>query len=106
MSVERVYAVYILANWTGSVLYIGMTGDLVRRLSEHRGKLFPGFTSRYGIFKLVHVEYFGEATLAIAREKQLKSWRRSKKTDMIVANNPDWQDLAIELGFDPIEPTR
>ncbi len=102
MSAERVYAVYILTNWTGSVLYIGMTGDLMRRLSEHRGKLVPGFTSRYGVSKLVHVEYFGEPTLAIAREKQLKSWRRSKKVDLIVAGNPDWRDLAVELGFDSL----
>jgi putative endonuclease len=102
VSVERVYAVYILANWTGSVLYTGVTGDLMRRLSEHRGKLLPGFTNRYGVTKLVHVEYFGEAGLAIAREKQIKSWRRSKKTDLIVSGNPDWLDLAVELGFDPL----
>lgn len=64
---------------------------------EHRQGLTPGFTTRYKIFRLVHVEFFGDAGAAIAREKEIKSWRREKKIWLIERNNPTWADLAEKL---------
>ncbi len=73
------YWVYILANWNGTVLYIGMTNDLVWRMGEHRAGEGSEFTRRYRLCKLVYYEHTTEVESAIRREKQLKSWRRSKK---------------------------
>jgi putative endonuclease len=88
------YWVYILSNWNGSVLYIGMTNDLVRRVGEHRAGTGSEFTRRYRACKLVYCEHTTEVESAIRREKQLKSWRRSKKEALISAMNPAWADLA------------
>ena len=85
--------VYILAS-RSRVLYIGVTNDLQRRVSEHKLKTVPGFTARYNITRLVHYEFFENIRDAIAREKQLKGWRRSKKTALIESENPDWHDLS------------
>jgi len=75
-------------------LYIGVTNDIARRVNEHKSKLNPGFTSRYNIIKLVYVESFSDIRDAIAREKQLKGWRRNKKVSLIESVNPGWKDLA------------
>ena len=88
------YFVYILANWDDSVLYIGVTGNLPRRLYEHRNHLVDGFSSKYNTTKLVYFEQTNDVYSAISREKQLKKWRRSKKNDLIERINPQWVDLS------------
>ena len=88
------YYVYILTNKTNEVLYIGVTNDLSRRLREHKTEEVSGFTKRYHVYKLVYfAEYFDVAD-AIAREKQLKHWRRTKKAVLIGEMNPEWNDLS------------
>jgi putative endonuclease len=89
----RISYVYIMSNRT-QTLYIGVTNDIARRVNEHKSKLNPGFTARYNIIKLVYVESFSDIRDAIAREKQLKGWRRNKKVSLIEAVNPGWKDLA------------
>ena len=88
------YFVYILANWNHSVLYIGVTNDLQRRVYEHRQELVEGFTKKYHVHKLVYYEHTGDVKAALAREKQLKGWRREKKDALVEAMNPDWNDLS------------
>ena len=88
------YYVYILSNWNDSVLYIGVTGNLPRRLYEHRNHLVDGFSSKYNTEKLVYFEETNDVYSAIAREKQLKGWTRKKKNDLIMKGNPEWKDLA------------
>ena len=88
------YYVYILAS-RSRALYIGMTNDLLRRLHEHRNAASPtGHAARYRIHRLVHFEIAEHPLVAIAREKQLKGWRRSRKVALIEAGNPAWDDLA------------
>ena len=89
----REYFVYILANRSGT-LYVGVTNDLARRLYEHREKLIPGFTSHYHIDRLVYFEHTPDVRAAIAREKQIKRWRREKKVALIESVNRDWKDLS------------
>ena len=88
------YFVYILANWDDSVLYIGVTGNLPRRLYEHRNGLIDGFTKKYNVNKLVYYEHTKDVYSAISREKQLKKWRREKKNQLIENANPRWLDLS------------
>lgn len=90
------YFVYILANWDDSVLYIGVTGNLPRRLYEHKSGLVDGFTRKYNVHKLVYYESTTDVYSAISREKQLKKWRRSKKNALISAANPSWLDLSAD----------
>ena len=75
-------------------MYVGMTNNLMRRLYEHKTKQVEGFTSKYNVHKLVHFEEFGNAYDAISREKEIKSWRREKKDQLVVAGNPEWNDLS------------
>ncbi len=91
---DRMYYVYILSNWCDSVLYIGVTSNLPRRLYEHRNHLVDGFSSKYNTHKLVYFESTNDVYSAISREKQLKRWRRSKKNELITKANPQWQDLS------------
>jgi putative endonuclease len=91
----RTYWVYIMTNRSGT-LYTGVTGDLARRVYEHRQRLVPGFTSRYQLDRLVHAEPFSEVRDAIAREKQIKGWLRAKKLALVAESNPDWSDLGEE----------
>jgi putative endonuclease len=91
------YAVYILSNNSGSVLYTGFTSDLPGRVLAHREKLVPGFTSRYNVTRLVYYEAVEERGAAIAREKQIKAGSRAKKVALITAANPHWNDLYDEL---------
>ena len=88
------YYVYILSNWDDSVLYIGVTNDLHRRLYEHKNHLADGFTAKYNVHKLVYFEYTNDVRSAISREKQLKGWRRDKKNQLISQANPKWKDLS------------
>ena len=90
------YFVYILSNWDDSVLYIGVTGNLPRRLYEHRNGLVDGFTKKYNVHKLVYYEYTNDVYSAISREKQLKKWTRAKKNALIANMNPQWIDLSAE----------
>ncbi len=86
------YWVYILCSERNGALYIGITGNLRRRIYEHRMKMVPGFTARYNIDKLVHVEEFSDVQEAIHREKCIKKWNRLWKLHLIEENNPDWVD--------------
>ena len=94
---DRVYHVYILASGIGGTLYVGVTNDLVRRVYEHRSKVVPGFTKRYGISRLVYFEPFGDVGAAIRREKQLKRWNRAWKVRLIEEKNPNWDDLYASI---------
>jgi putative endonuclease len=92
---ERLYYVYVLASRSRN-LYVGVTNNLIRRVLEHREGRVPGFTQKYRIYRLVHVESFRDVRAAITREKQVKSWRRSKKVALIERLNPTWVDKADE----------
>ena len=94
--------VYILASRRHGTIYIGVTSDLMARIYQHRTGALPGFTSKYAVHRLVHFEMFGDMDAAIRREKQLKAWRRAWKIALIEENNPDWADLAVGLGFEPL----
>ncbi|HET8611440.1 MAG TPA: GIY-YIG nuclease family protein [Sphingomonas sp.] len=95
--------VYILASGRHGTLYIGVTSNLLARLHQHRSGEVPGFTSRYGVHRLVHFEMLEDMPAAIAREKQLKAWRRDWKIALIERDNPFWEDRAIILGFPPLD---
>ena len=90
------YYVYILTNKTNSVVYIGMTGDLTRRLYEHKNGLIEGFSKKYKTNKLVYIEEYDNINDCISREKQLKGWSRIKKNALIESINSNWNDLSIE----------
>jgi putative endonuclease len=90
----RTYYVYLLTNVNHTVLYIGVTNDLARRVAEHKAGIHEGFTKKYNVHQLVHFETYPDITAAIAREKQLKAGSRAKKLALIEANNPDWEELA------------
>ena len=87
------YYVYILANKTNTVLYVGVTNSLIRRVYEHKEKLVDGFTKKYQTNKLVYFEQTTSSVDAITREKQLKRWRRDKKDFLIKSMNPNFDDL-------------
>ena len=90
------YYVYILTNWNDSVMYIGVTNNLERRLYEHRNHLVDGFTKKYNVHKLVYYEYTKDVRSALEREKQLKGWTRAKKNALVAKANPAWKDLSTE----------
>ena len=91
---KRSYYVYIMTN-LARTLYVGVTNDLERRVFEHKNKLVPGFTARYALTMLVHFEMTDDVTAAIAREKQIKGWLRSKKVALVESMNPEWKDLSV-----------
>lgn len=91
------YYVYMLSSYRGT-LYVGVTNELVRRVEEHRLKVVDGFTKRYNVTRLVYYEATEDIRSAIAREKQIKGWVRTKKVALIESMNPYWKDLAEELG--------
>ena len=93
---------YLLASKRFGTIYIGVTAYLIERLHQHRTGLVKGFTSRYGVCRLVRYELFATMPEAIAREKQLKRWHRQWKINLIERENPDWADLAVALGFEPL----
>ena len=88
--------VYILSNWDDSVLYIGVTSNLPKRLYEHRNGLADGFTKKYNVHKLVYYEETSYMRSAIERERQLKGWTRAKKNALIQTQNPNWIDLSAD----------
>ena len=93
------YYMYILSNKKNGTLYIGMTNDLERRMFEHKHKIIEGFTSKYGLEKLVYFEQFQYVNDAIKREKQLKNWNRSWKIELIETYNKDWNDLSSDWKY-------
>ena len=99
---SRQPCVYILASRRHGSIYIGVTSDLLARLHQHRTGWRRGFTSEYGVRRLVHFEMFDDMYAAISREKQLKNWRRAWKVALIEEHNPFWEDRAIDLGFEPL----
>ena len=88
------YYVYMLTNTHNTTLYIGVTGNLEKRLYEHKNQLVSGFTKTYNLHKLVYYEATQDVRSAIAREKQLKGWIRAKKNALINQMNPQWNDLS------------
>lgn len=91
------YWVYIMSNKSRTVLYIGITNDLYRRYLEHKQEIIKGFTQKYKCHDLLYYEEFADVDEAIAREKEIKAWRREKKDMLIAASNPSKKDLAEEL---------
>ena len=91
------FFVYMLASQRNGTLYVGVTNDLARRVSEHKNKSVPGFTKRYGVGSLVWYESFGDIDDAIAREKQIKGWNRAWKIRLIEKENSGWNDLAARV---------
>ena len=91
------FFVYILASKRNGTLYVGVTNDLARRISEHKAKLVPGFTRQYGITLLVYFETYDSILEARAREHAMKRWRRAWKIELIEKLNPEWRDLSGQL---------
>lgn len=89
--------VYILTNSYNTVLYTGVTNDLIRRIDEHKNGTGSKFTSHYRVHKLVYFESTESVESAIRREKQIKGWSRTKKVSLIESVNPEWKDLSDEL---------
>jgi len=87
------YYVYILASGQNGTLYTGVCNDIVKRVSEHKNKIYEGFTSKYNVDKLVYYEVFHDINEAIKREKNIKKWKRNWKLRVIIENNPEWKDL-------------
>jgi putative endonuclease len=91
------YYVYIMTNIRNTVLYVGVTNNLIKRVYEHKAKLVNGFTKKYNIVKLVYYEIFEDIENAILREKQIKAGSRQKKIRLIDSTNREWRDLYDEL---------
>ncbi len=92
MDLKKGY-VYLLANQTNSVLYVGVTSNLKKRVYEYQHRLVDGFTKKYNVDKLVYYEIFDSIENAILREKQIKGWIRKRKNELIESNNPRWNEL-------------
>ncbi len=97
MKQERLYCVYIMTNQRNTTLYIGVTGNLPKRVWEHKEKIVKGFTKKYNIDKLVYYEVYSDPLSAIEREKQLKNYSRKKKEELINKENPEWRDLSDDF---------
>ncbi|MFH1612466.1 MAG: GIY-YIG nuclease family protein [bacterium] len=97
MAKEHHYYVYLLTNKSNKVMYIGITNNLQQRVYEHKMKMGLGFTEKYNVNKLVYFEETTDVYSAIAREKELKKWRREKKNNLVIAVNSKWKDLNEEV---------
>ena len=93
----KTYYIYIMSNTKNTVLYVGMTNDLKRRVEEHKSNSIPGFTQRYCCHKLVYFETYSDVDQAIYREKQIKGWLRIKKDELIDSTNKERRDLYNEI---------
>ena len=91
------YFVYILASRRNGTLYVGVSSDLNRRIETQKKKLVPGFTRKYGVDRLIHVEEYSSILDARARERTLKKWRRAWKVQLIEKDNPEWRDLSGKI---------
>lgn len=94
---EKYYCVYILNNYRRTVLYTGITSNLVQRIFEHKNELIDGFSKTYHVHDLLFFEVFDNPNDAIEREKQIKSWSREKKDELIIEFNPKLKDLYPEI---------
>ena len=94
MYADSNYYVYFMSNKNNTVLYIGVTGHLIRRVYQHKARIFRGFTAKYSCNKLVYYESHGNIVKAIIREKQLKSGNRKRKNELVNNFNPEWKDLS------------
>lgn len=97
MKSEKTYYIYILASRRNGTLYTGVTSNIEDRINKHKKELYKGFTSKYKVSKLVYFEIYGNMNEAIAREKQLKNWKREWKIKLIEKENAVWRDLSLEL---------
>lgn len=97
MMKERFFYVYILTNQWNTVLYIGVTGNLIKRIFEHKNKVVEGFSNKYKLNKLIYFETFTTFEEAVKREKQLKNWHREWKLNLIKTMNPEFKDLYSEI---------
>ena len=95
--IEKRGYVYILTNAGNTVLYTGVTGNLIKRVYEHKNKMIDGFTKKYNLHKLVYYEALEDIMNAIIREKQIKGWLRRKKIALIGRMNPRWEDLYSKI---------
>ena len=93
---NKTCAVYIMTNYNETTFYIGVTGDLQKRIWEHKNKVVEGFTKKYNVDKLVYYELTDSIESAINREKQLKRWHRQWKINLIKEMNPDFKDLSLD----------
>ena len=91
------FFVYILASRRNGTLYVGVTDDLARRIAAHKAKLVPGFTRKYGVDRLAHVDAFSSILEARSYDRALKRWQRSWKIALIEKDNPTWRDLSEDL---------
>ena len=89
------YYVYVITGESNSALYIGVTNDLSRRIYEHKSEAIDGFSKRYHLHKLIYFEEYSEINQAVLREKQLKSWRREKKIELIKKQNPTFREYVL-----------
>ena len=96
-SMNKTYAVYILTNYNETTFYIGVTGNLQKRIWEHKNKVVEGFTKKYNVDKLVYYELTENVESALNREKQLKRWHRQWKINLIKEMNPEFKDLSEQL---------
>jgi putative endonuclease len=101
---EREPCVYMLASGFNGTLYTGVTSNLIGRVMQHREGTFDGFTKRHNIKRLVWYETADTMEVVLASEKRIKKWPRDWKKNLIERNNPDWRDLAIDLGLPPLDP--
>ncbi len=99
---DRQPCVYILASGYNGTLYVGVTSDLAARIAQHRGGAHDGFTKRHEVKRLVWFETTASMADAIASEKRIKKWPRDWKRNLIERENPEWNDLAVALGFEPL----
>ena len=93
---NKTYAVYIMTNYSQTSFYIGITGNLQKRVWEHKNKFVEGFTKRYNIDRLVYYELTDSVETALNREKQLKRWHRDWKINLIKEMNPEFNDLSMD----------
>lgn len=94
---EKTYYVYILSSRRNGTLYTGVTSNLEDRVNKHKKELYKGFTSKYKVERLVYFENYANINEAIAREKQIKNWKREWKVELIEKDNAVWRDLSKEL---------
>ena len=98
------YSVYVLGSLSGT-LYVGITSNLLFRVRQHKEHTFRGFTAKHDVDRLLYYETYGEVSKGIAREKQLKGWKREKKVALIEKSNPQWRDLSFEWYETPVRTT-
>jgi putative endonuclease len=103
MKQDSIPTVYLLASQRNGTIYVGVTSDLIARIHQHREEPLPGFTRDYGVKRLVWFEEHATMDSAIRREKRIKKWNRAWKLELIETANPDWRDLAEDIGCDPLQ---